>query len=325
MEKDMANTILGVSRQYVDEIIDDSEIKQAVITYMSFYISHKNNNYNYIKIPFSIIKSLRTNAIDNANVNLLLSICFVIEIGVVILDDIQDSALPVEFEHYDKNELMLLSVLMITNLPTYLIQQMTLSSEDKLRFCEVVAKCELEMAIGQIKDLASRRTKNLSIDESLSIIKKKTGVWRGLYAQLAAITVNADDANVKRIYDFGVSIGVIKQIYNDLSDIFQDFELVGRDLKNGTKSFPLTVFYEKADNETKVWFDNSLKNFAKQPSFLTELQEKVADPNILGYIVDTMRKYEQRAINCLLEVNDKIDAAALIREFGIDLTVFYRE
>jgi len=83
---------------------------------------------------------------------------------------------------------------------------------------------------------------NISVEDYLDIIAKKTAVFFAASAQLGAVISGADQQTSKNLYDFGLNLGIAFQIADDLADVAanenQTGKTTGRDLENKIPTLP---------------------------------------------------------------------------------------
>ena len=97
---------------------------------------------------------------------------------------------------------------------------------------------------------------NLSRDQYFDIINMKTGTLFALSCELGAILNGAKPSVVETLRDFGSSLGIAYQIYDDCVDIFgherQSGKSLGTDMKKGKLTLPLLLLLEHTDADRRA-------------------------------------------------------------------------
>ncbi len=103
----------------------------------------------------------------------------------------------------------------------------------------------LEICEGQAMDISFEKTPQITTDQYLQMVTKKTGKLIGLSCQLGAIIAQASPRIISALYQFGIELGQAFQIQDDLLEITADEKKMGKslgsDLASGKKTYPLVV------------------------------------------------------------------------------------
>jgi len=130
----------------------------------------------------------------------------------------------------------------------------------------------IKVCEGQQMDMNFETSDDVSLDDYLSMIKRKTAVLLGESFRMGAIMAGADEENQHLIYDFGKDFGIAFQIQDDILDLYGDPEKFGKqsggDIIAGKKSYLYLKALEKADDKTKeklisTYYNSSLANNEK--------------------------------------------------------------
>ncbi len=108
----------------------------------------------------------------------------------------------------------------------------------------------IEVCEGQALDVAFGTRENITMDEYLLMIEKKTARLPEIAAQIGAILAEASDVEQAAISTFAREAGIAFQIQDDLLDLTADqLELgkkVGQDILEGKKTYLIVRSIEKA-------------------------------------------------------------------------------
>ncbi len=122
---------------------------------------------------------------------------------------------------------------------------------------QTLAQCFTDNGIlvceGQQLDMDFERRKDVSISEYLHMIELKTSVLLAASLKMGAITANASQANIEKLYKAGVQLGIGFQLHDDILDVFGDPEKVGKqmggDIISDKKTYLLIKALELAQGE----------------------------------------------------------------------------
>lgn len=113
----------------------------------------------------------------------------------------------------------------------------------------------LEVCEGQQEDMNFEKRDDVSIDEYLEMISKKTAVLLACALETGAITAGASETDRRNIYAFGKNIGVAFQLKDDLLDAYaqEGFgKQTGGDIIANKKTYLLLKALELAEEEDRT-------------------------------------------------------------------------
>lgn len=110
----------------------------------------------------------------------------------------------------------------------------------------------IEVCEGQSYDKEFEARKDVTLDEYMMMIRKKTAKMLETSAAIGAIIGNADDVELNNIKNYAMNIGLAFQIQDDLLDVVADEnefgKKIGGDLVEGKKTFLLLKALESVKN-----------------------------------------------------------------------------
>ncbi|MFC1994652.1 polyprenyl synthetase family protein [Chloroflexota bacterium] len=113
----------------------------------------------------------------------------------------------------------------------------------------------LTMIEGQCLDISYETRLDITVDDYLGMINRKTAVLLGCSLQLGALLGTDDDLLIQRLLDFGRNLGLAFQIRDDVLGIWGEQEKTGKplgsDIRRRKKSFPVVYALERANGETR--------------------------------------------------------------------------
>ena len=114
------------------------------------------------------------------------------------------------------------------------------------------------MAEGEVKELVKTADIKTCEKDYLDIIIKKTAVLFACASEVGAIIAGKEEC-AKKLYDYGLNIGIAFQLMDDALDYISDKEFgkfIGNDLKEGKLTLPLIHTIERANQDEKEVITN---------------------------------------------------------------------
>ena len=132
---------------------------------------------------------------------------------------------------------------------------------------------------GQVADLEGEGRK-ITTKELRYIHESKTAALLATAVRFGAMSANATPARLERITTFGRALGLAFQVIDDILDVTQTSEKLGKsagkDVASGKATYPALIGIERSRKEAKRLTDlahRSLKPFGKQAELLRALAE----------------------------------------------------
>ncbi|WP_243454673.1 polyprenyl synthetase family protein [Desulfosporosinus fructosivorans] len=222
-----------------------------------------------------------------------------------IMDDIQDQ---------DNNELPWRKVpsAQAINIATCILvlSHKALSTISNRRHFEEISDVLNQMGLqacdGQFQEFLNDSKERISLEEYFEIIKKKSGGLTASACKIGAILGGAEQTLVELLEQFGMKLGLMSQIKNDLDD-FLDFETKS-DFVKGRKTLPfvylLNVLNERKAEELK--YLSSLATIGLGGLASKErgqLRELVVNEGTIHYCSVIYEMYKQRAMQILESIS----------------------
>lgn len=130
-----------------------------------------------------------------------------------------------------------------------------IETEKVLEAISVLTKACLEMIEGQYLDVSYEGTPNISIDDYLNMIAKKTGALIRSSLHLGALIGTSNRSTINAFLSCGQSLGYLFQITDDILGIWGNENAtgkpVGSDLKRKKKSLPVVHLMTQASEKNK--------------------------------------------------------------------------
>ncbi len=167
-----------------------------------------------------------------------------------------------------------------------------------LKFMEKIAEATSDMVEGQIMEIAYSNKLDLTKEEYMKIVEKKTASLLSAACASGAIIAGAGKRAEEALSRFGFYLGIAFQLIDDLLDYIAKEERfgkpVGKDIREGKITLPLIYALEEMKEEEREKIERILKE--KAPSCLyEEIIEKVRKTNAIRYTKEEALCFVEKA------------------------------
>lgn len=195
----------------------------------------------------------------------------------LVHDDIMDKAalrrgVPTVHEMFGTNRAILAGDVMLSFAYKYLAEG---PAERLAPLMQVFTRTAIEVMEGQQLDMDYETRNDVSEAEYLHMIRYKTSVLLAASLELGAITAGASEEDRRRIYEFGVNLGLSFQIMDDYLDTYGDGDKVGKKIGGDILNNKKTYLWITAMNSAGA---------AEKQALAALLQEQNADKKISGVL-----------------------------------------
>ncbi|OEU67254.1 MAG: polyprenyl synthetase [Desulfobacterales bacterium PC51MH44] len=146
-----------------------------------------------------------------------------------------------------------------------LARSLTIAAEtDRPEIIKIVAEITENMSQGEIHQLIKKGNLDLSEEEYMEIIKRKTAfLFRGA-CRVGALTADGSKEEEIALSEYGFNLGIAFQIADDLLDYSPDTGVLGKevgaDLKEGKLTLPVINSLKTADSKDRGQMEKIIKN-----------------------------------------------------------------
>ena len=190
---------------------------------------------------------------------------------------------------------------------------------DLLKILSVAVK---EMSEGELLQLQYSRKQDITEDAYFDIIRKKTAVLISACTEAGAQSVDTTPEDVEQMRRFGLLLGLIFQIKDDLFD-YQPNSItgkpIGNDLKEKKLTLPLIYALQQSSPDERKKILKLINNSDSGNHKLKEVSKFVTGKGGLDYCIKIMDNYRREA----LEIIDRFpqnDAAQSLKNI-VDYTI----
>ena len=153
-------------------------------------------------------------------------------INTLLHDDLMDCAdmrrnKPTVHKVWDENTailsgdaMLVLAYRLMNNCPErYLKQVMDIFSQTALEICE-----------GQQWDMEFETRNDVTVPEYMEMIRLKTSVLLSAALKIGAVLGGASEDDARKLYDFGIKMGLAFQLQDDYLDVYGDSKVFGKNI-----------------------------------------------------------------------------------------------
>ena len=122
----------------------------------------------------------------------------------------------------------------------------------------------LEMIEGQYLDISYENSLDITVDNYLYMISRKTGALIGCSLEMGALYGGANDTLVSCFHSCGCKLGLAFQIRDDMLGVWGDPKLVGKplasDIRRKKKSLPVVYVFQHAKGQQRAELEAIYRN-----------------------------------------------------------------
>ena len=184
---------------------------------------------------------------------------------------------------------------------------------DLLRIVSVAVK---DMCEGELLQLQHSRRQDITQDAYFKIIHKKTAALISACTEAGAQSSGATPEQVEQMRQFGVYLGLIFQIKDDLLDYKPSGitgKLAGNDIKEKKFTLPLIYALQQASSSEKKQILKTINSSATNSQKLKIITGFVEEKGGLEHCRQTMNELSQKALE-IIESFPQNDAAIALKE-----------
>ena len=167
----------------------------------------------------------------------------------------------------------------------------------------------VEVCEGQSLDTEFEKRQNVSLDEYIGMIRKKTASLIQMCCELGAYLVDGNANDIKALSDYGKYLGIAFQIQDDYLDITADKvefgKRIGGDLIEGKKTFLFIEALEKAKGTDKTDLLKVIKNKGIHPNQIPKYKKIYEELGVLDDAKNAIRNYSNKALKSIDKLSDK--------------------
>ncbi|WP_104732732.1 polyprenyl synthetase family protein [Helicobacter salomonis] len=184
------------------------------------------------------------------------------------------------------------------------------------QIAQLVAHSVMELSRGEIKDVVASNAFHSDTERYIDIIRDKSASLMVASCAGAALLAGLDPRDY---HTFGLNFGIAFQIMDDLLDITQPKEVLGKpafsDFKEGKSTLPYILLYQQLDPSNQAHLQACFKNADEQA--LTWCAEQFKTHDIAPQVFEHIKHYAHCALQAIKghSALEKVASSLIKREF----------
>nr|CRH07228.1 Octaprenyl-diphosphate synthase [Candidatus Magnetococcus massalia] len=193
-----------------------------------------------------------------------------------------------------------------------------------LRVLRIVADCCAIISEGEVMQLVASNDLATNEERYLNVVKQKTASLFASASELGAVVGGQSDEVAKRMYEYGMQLGIAYQLVDDLLDYSAETEKLGKnvgdDFQEGKMTLPVIHAYEKGDEEERAFWQRSLEEEDQPEGSFEHARSLIQKHGSLDYAMAFAKQRIERAKEALSVVPESAEKSALIQlaDFAVD-------
>ena len=147
----------------------------------------------------------------------------------------------------------------------------------------IFTETTMEICEGQQWDMEFEKRMDVTVDEYVEMIRLKTSVLLAAALKIGACLAGAPEEDARKLYDFGMKMGLAFQLQDDWLDVYGDPKVFGKniggDILCNKKTYMLITALQQADDaqraELEGWLSATNCEPAEKIAAVTRLYNKV--------------------------------------------------
>jgi len=170
---------------------------------------------------------------------------------------------------------------------------------DDSRITQSISFASQELAEGEIIGLVTKGNFDITEEEYMDIIYKKTASLISVSCKIGAILGNISTDKEKALTNFGLKIGIAYQLIDDVLDYTGDQEKLGKtiglDFQRKKITLPLITLFQKVSADEKIKIQNLIFSHNNYMGKLKTLVEMMEHHNTIEYAMGKAKNYVEEA------------------------------
>lgn len=184
-----------------------------------------------------------------------------------------------------------------------------------LRAIEYLVNATITIAEGQALDMFLPTRSNVSIDDYIDMVSKKTAVLFATSAVIGATLAGGKEDIIKKLWDIMMCAGISFQVRDDVLGLIGNEKILGKpvysDLREGKMTILVIYALNRASEEDRKKITFVLGNRAATYRELNEVAEIIKGLGAIEYANNVADEYADKALKHL-DMIESIDNEALV-------------
>jgi octaprenyl-diphosphate synthase len=176
-------------------------------------------------------------------------------------------------------------------------------THDALDVIRLLCDVTLQMIEGELYQLTKNGDVDISEDEHLEIIRRKTAHLFGGCAEIGGILGGAPAERRRALREYGFNLGIAFQLVDDLLDLRGDAQSLGKpigsDLREGKMTLPVIYLREQVDEATAAPIREAVRERHLTPERWQTIRTLLAERGAIDYALRRASEYAELAKHAL--------------------------
>lgn len=176
-----------------------------------------------------------------------------------------------------------------------------------IRVVELVACLGQDLSEGEILQLDNIDKNDFSEDAYFDVIRKKTAALFRASAEGGAVSVCANEEDIRRAALFGEVIGIAFQIKDDIFDYFEDAQIgkpTGNDMMEGKLTLPALYVLNKLKRDDLINLALRIRSLDASREDITSFVKLIKEEGGIKYAEMIMQEYRKKALELIPDFAD---------------------
>jgi octaprenyl-diphosphate synthase len=156
---------------------------------------------------------------------------------------------------------------------------------DSLELVRLLCEVTLRMIEGELYQLTKTGVVDLTEEEHLEIIRRKTAYLFGGCGQIGAILGDLPEAQQLALRDYGFNLGIAFQLVDDLLDYTADEDVLGKpvggDIREGKMTLPAIYLLQQDSGRARPLLESMVQGRLFSPDAWAELRGLMAEHQVI--------------------------------------------
>ncbi|HEY59115.1 MAG TPA: polyprenyl synthetase family protein [Anaerolineae bacterium] len=189
----------------------------------------------------------------------------------------------------------------------------TCNKEITIEATNLLGDTFIKLTYGQYLDISFESREKISINEYWKIVEGKTAALFGCSTKLGAMIAYNKEVEQDKYYQFGFSIGMAFQVFDDWLGIWGQLEKTGKsiisDLVQGKKTLPVVLGMQNSKKFARRWKEGGISTREAK-----DLAEQLRKDGVEQKVLFTAKELNKKALINLEELKIKNDIEIVLEE-----------
>lgn len=206
-----------------------------------------------------------------------------------------------------------------------ILSNQRLESYEGPRFKSLISlynKTALEVCEGQQLDIDFEKRTDVRLEEYIKMISFKTAVLVGAALKMGSIVAEAHPKDQKKVYDFGLNLGIAFQLQDDFLDTYggKDFgKRIGGDILEGKKTFLYIKALEASDQNDKKELLSLYASASDEKDKIKNVKSLFNKYHVDKMLLEKIQEYTKAAMKDVEGLSITSEKKRLLKEFALNL------